>query len=497
MTPSSNNIEPEKIKPSQLIKGSATMATANFLTLVLGLAIAMVATRKFTADVYGSFILLYLVSTFLTQVSTLGLGIAVTKFLATTEDPRRKELLTNTTLTIRLIMTGIFSLIAVALAPLIFKFIGANLETSSIFYMVIFFFCDSITYTLQSVLQGLFRFQQIAIWNFSSSLLNLGLLFLLSLLPINGLAILVFARWIAYILAGIYMFFSIPTKKHFVLQIDLVKELVKFGFPLQLNDILSYFYNRIDTIMIAVMLGSANVAYFEIARKIPDSFISFFEAFRVVFFPTFSRLYAANEKFEAELLLKSALRLTTFSCLLIASVAFLFGKDIINVIFSSQYVGVAPAFVIMTISMNFILIGYLLGNSLVAVGESDKPAKINVVHAIISLGSNLLLIPPLGILGAAITRIIGPIVTNPLNYIFLYRKFSVHVLAAYLKPILIFTAWIGLAFLIPQETILPKIMALVGFIFINYIFSVITKDDFTFLRLEAGKLIKKPFYKLG
>jgi O-antigen/teichoic acid export membrane protein len=147
------------------------------------------------------------------------------------------------------------------------------------------------------------------------------------------------------------------------------------------------------------------------------------------------------------------------------------------------------------ICISLSLVGSLLGNSLVAVGESDKPAKINLVHTTISLCSNLLLIPPLGIFGAAITRMIGPTVTNPLNYIFLNRKFTIHVLSAYLKPMLIFIAWFIPALLIPDEALLLKIMMLIGFIFINYVFSVITKDDFAFIQSEANKLIKHLFIR--
>jgi O-antigen/teichoic acid export membrane protein len=491
-----NNIQ-QRSRSSQILGDSLVMAVANILTLILGLAIAIVATRKFTADAYGNFILLYLVSTFLTQISTLGLSVSVSKNLATMDNSEERAKLANLNLTLRLIMVGITCILSVLIAPYLFNFIGAKLDESSLIYVIIFFICDSLTYTLQSNLQGFFRFKQIAIWNFSSSLLNIIFLFIFSFLPLTGLGILVFARWVAYMLAGFYLFFSLPIKKQLVFDWQLAKELIKFGYPLQINDILSYFYNRIDSIMIAFMLGTANVAYFEIARKIPDSLISFFDSFRMVFFPTFAKFYASDEKGNAESLLRNALRVTTFACLSIAYFTYLFGKDIINLLFSSKYVLIVPSFFVMMISVCFILIGYLLGNSLVAVGESDKPAKINIVHVVISLGSNLLLISPLGILGAAITRIIGPIATNPLNYFFLHRKFKVDVLSAYLKPSIIFTIWFGLTFLLPINTLFLKSIALIGFIFVNFVFSVMTKNDFIFLRFEAQKIIRNPSYLLS
>lgn len=480
---------------SQLLGGTVSMAVANFLVMVIGLVIAMVATRNFSAETYGNFILLYLVSSFLTTLSTLGLDTTISRLLATGDDIVQQELMVNITLTLRWIMFGVTSIGALIFAPFLFRFFGIELGPATYSYAILLFFCDCFSLTLQSIQQGFFRFKQIAIWNFSSSVLNLALLFLLKYLPIDNLAILVFARWIAYFLAGIYLYISTPVKKRFVFQKERVLELVKFGFPLQINDILNYIYSRIDTIMIAAMLGPSNVAYFEIARKIPDSVITFFEAFRSAYFPTFSRLIATKEYGQAESLLKNALRLITFASLSIACVTFLFGKEIILLLFSPQYTSSIPLFVIISISMSLTLIGYLLGNSLVAVGESDKPAKINLIHAAISLCSNLLLIPPLGILGAGLTRLIGPTVTNPFNYIFLNKKFPNHVLSAYLKPIVIFAIWLGLASLIPETSILLKVIGILGFVLANYLFSVIKKSDFMFVQSEIGKILEKYAHK--
>lgn len=105
-----------------------------------------------------------------------------------------------------------------------------------------------------------------------------------------------------------------------------------------------------------------------------------------------------------------------------------------------------------------------MGNSLVAVGESDKPVKINVLHSFVSLVSNILLIPSFGIIGAAISGMFGPIITNPLNYKFLHRKLTVHA-EAYLKPFIIFIFWIVFSLLIPLGNLWLKVASLTIFIF--------------------------------
>ncbi len=481
---------------SQAVAGTAWLTVANVITMVLGLGLAIASTRKFSADVYGSFILLSLISGLLSQLTTLGFGLAIPRFLATSEDTLRKELLVNTFLTLRLIAFGVMTIIALAMAPLLFKLFHVEGGTSAFVLVVMMFFLGSVTSTMQSILQGFLQFKEIAIWDVASSFLNLILVFVFVLLPISGLAVLAYSYVVAYLIAGVYMFVSIPVRKHLLIEISLMKDIIKFGFPLQLNDILSYFYNSIDTLMIAALLPTADIAYFSIARRIPDSLLSFFDSYTTVFFPLFSRLHAANEHEKAELLLHNALRLVTFVSLSLAGITLLFGKDIMRLLFSDKYVVAAPVFFMLMVALVLTLIGYLLGKSLVAVGESDKPAKINLVHVAVSLLSNWLFLPMLGIIGAGITEIAGPTVTNPLNYIFLIRKYPMHVLSSYLKPLVIFACWTALIFLIPVDNLVFKIVAFVLFVLANVFFSVITKEDFSFAWAETEKMLKAIAHRL-
>ena len=94
---------------SQAVAGTAWLTVANVITMALGLALAVASTRKFSADVYGSFILLSLISGLLSQLTTLGFGLAIPRFLAIAEDAHQKELLVNTFLTLRLMAFGIMA----------------------------------------------------------------------------------------------------------------------------------------------------------------------------------------------------------------------------------------------------------------------------------------------------------------------------------------------------------------------------------------------------
>ena len=480
---------------SQAVSGTAWLTIANLVTLVLGLVLIMVSTRKFSPDVYGKYILLSVIAGLLIQLSTLGFGLTIPRFLAISEEAERKELLVNTFLTLRLIAFLGMTIIAVLIFPLLFILFHLARETIVVVFIIMMFFLGGITSTMQSTLQGFSRFKEIAIWDILSSSLNLILLFVLFDLAIDGLTILVCSYLIAYLIADIYMYTAIPVRKHFVLEFSLIKEVIKFGFPLQLNDILSYIYNQINTFMIAAMLPAADIAYFSVVGKIPDSLLTFFDSYTTVFFPLFSHLHSSQEREKAEFLLSSALRVTTLIGLFMAGIVLLFGKDLIQLLFSDKYTSAAPLFFVLMVALVLNMIGYLLGKSLVAVGESDKPAKINLAHAAVGLSLNWVLIPILGIFGVGIANVAGPAVTNPLNYFFLTRKFPIHILSSYLKPLAIFTVWAALIYFLHFDALWFKVAALFFYLLINSLFSVITKDDYVFARGESVKVLREIAYR--
>lgn len=115
---------------------------------------------------------------------------------------------------------------------------------------------------------------------------------------------------------------------------------------------MDFFYSRIDTLIIAAMFSTADIAYYEVARKIPQSLQGLFGSFQMAYYPSLSRLYSRNEHVAAESLLKNSLRITAFGSLCVACIAFLFGNDIIRLLFSDQYLAGAPVFIILSVSLS-------------------------------------------------------------------------------------------------------------------------------------------------
>jgi O-antigen/teichoic acid export membrane protein len=97
---------------------------------------------------------------------------------------------------------------------------------------------------------------------------------------------LIYAFLLSFATSAIFQYLVIPGKKQINFNPKLFKEIFRFGFPLGLNNILTFIFMRIDRIMIGAMISPIGVAYYEIADKIPNSSRRMYGSFRSVFSPT-------------------------------------------------------------------------------------------------------------------------------------------------------------------------------------------------------------------
>ena len=464
--------------------------------MVLGLLGTVVSARHLSAEVFGGFILLQVIASFLTQVSSTGLGVSTAKFIASTQNERYQRQLVNTAIGFRLLAVLVVSLVTVIAMPVFWTAFGSPVIPSVAVFLPLLFYLESLGSLLRSVLQGFFLFKRIAMTEFIASLSNFLLVAVFVLLLDRGVLGLIYARAISLSLSCAIAYFSTPTRKRFEFHLGLLKEMLAFGLPLQINDILSFVFGRIDTLVIGTLLGRADIAYYEIARRIPDALARLYEAFRSVFFPEMSRLFAVGEHKKAEQVLNHSTRLISFVSTLGALVALILGNDVIGLLFSAKYVPSVPAFILLMTALSISLIGNTLGTSLVAIGDSSKPAIINIVHTGVSLLGNLFLIPILGIVGSALSSLAGSCATNPLNVLFLRRRNVDVRVGDYLKPILVFGLYVLLVLLLKPTTVLQKALVISTFILLCACLSVITGEDLAVIlgksRSRTPKSVRDP-----
>jgi O-antigen/teichoic acid export membrane protein len=277
---------------------------------------------------------------------------------------------------------------------------------------------------------------------------------------------------------------------------DAFKELMKFGYPLQINDVLGFIYSRIDTVAVAIFLGPVDIATYEVARKIPDYLRNLYEPFRSVYYPVISKRYSLEERHQASAFMNDSVRFVSFVTLLGVVIATLFGREILQLIFTQKYSSSAPVFILLMFNLSIALISNVMGTTLVAIGDTQKPPIINFFNAIASWLGSILLIPIFALVGASIANTIGTAVAFPLNRYFLRKRIEL-MDAPYLKPLVLFFVWSALVFIVKPELLIIKIVFLAAFVVACIFFSIVTKKDVAFLVDGSGITSWPLFYKLG
>ncbi len=464
--------------------GSLSIIAFGFLSMLL-------AVRHLPAEDYGAFVLLQVVAGFLVEISALGLTLSVPKFLADTEDRTIQSELVSSVIIFRIVTIAGISLVAVAARNTLLSLFDATLLLDLLLFIPVLVLTQGLAKLLRSILQGLFAFKMVGATDFISSLLNFVLVLFFVLLAHQSVLGLVYAKVISMGVSCVLAYLAIPVSKKWALNRALLTRVIRFGLPLQVNYILTFIFLRVDTLIIGALMGPAEIAYYEVARKIPENLTMAYEAFRVVFYPFIARFAANGESDKAASFINHSARWISLITIFGALIAFLFGHEIIVLLFTEQYLPSVPAFILLMASLNLTLIDYTLGYSLVAVGDSSKPMIINTLHTTTNLVGNLLLIPALGIIGAAISSILGFVVTNPLNVWFLRRRGIPADAMFYVKPILIFVACALLAAVLMPTLFLEKLLFAGLFLLGCLLLSVIVPADLMLLARETGAVLAR------
>jgi O-antigen/teichoic acid export membrane protein len=476
---------------SGVVDGVLSTGIGSLVFTIFGLLAFMLTSRWLSREELGAFVVLQLVVGFVVGISGVGTDLSVTKYIAENEHEASKQKILNTVVTFRLISIAITSLLAILLQRPLFNLFGGSVYGAIIGYIPILVLLESFYRLIDSVLGGYFRFNWIALLSGLSSILSFIFTIIIIRWMYLGLDGRIWARIISMALPVILAI--VFTRIQWKLELDfrLLSEVIRFSFPLFLNYILSFVFMRADTFIIGGFLGAEEIAVYEIARKIPESIESMYDAFRKVYFPFISDLFAKKRNDLAAGMLNHSLRLITFAGVFGILIAFFFGREIIIFLFSGKYQDSSLLFGLLMIVLTLNVIDYTLGYSLVAVGESNKPPLINLLHTATNFVGYFLLIPVVGIFGVAYAGIAGIIVVNPLNVHFLWRKNVLAEYSAYLKPMLVGAACYGFAeFLLPHHWFFRTSVVFL-YVVLCFVFQVLTVADLQLLAGQIQRIIRK------
>jgi O-antigen/teichoic acid export membrane protein len=318
---------------------------------------------------------------------------------------------------------------------------------------------------------------KMAISQIIGTLVRVALIVVFLILLKKGMIGLIYATILSNICSTAFQYLVLRVKRRFHFDPRLYVRMFRFGFPLGLNEVLGFLFLRTDRLMIGAMLNSTGVAYYEIASKIPDGSRTMFTSFIEVYFPSMVELFSGKKKHEAQSVLNNSLRVFGFLSLFLTLFLALFRKEIVTFLFSKEYIGSAPALPILMFTLTIGIYGTIMGTTLVALGQSDKPVKVNVVTAASCIVGNLTMIPVFGFMGSVYSRLLMTCAATPINAWYL-KKAEVRVgISECLKPVGVFLFCLGISWIGGADAVIVRFALLLSYLAICYVLSIIKSED--------------------
>lgn len=327
------------------------------------------------------------------------------------------QLYFSTVLSVK-ILFGILSYIA---AVVIINLMGYGSEVKNLVYlsgvtMLFDSFHLSIYGTLRAI--GDLRWESISLTGSQFLTLILGTIFLYAGLPIiflilaftiSSLVNVCFAMFIA-----VYKY-----KLKLVPKFDraIFFHFAKIAIPFALAAIFARVYSYIDSILLSRFLGNESVGWYSIAHKVTFAFQFIPLALVAAIYPRFSEYFVHDKKKLAYIFERSVKYLLLIAFPIAVGISLL-SQDLILLLFTEEYLkSILPLQILIT-SLVFSFVSFPIGAFLNASNRQVTQTTIVGTVMVVNIIMNLLLIPHFGIIGAAISALVGNVLLALLGYLF-------------------------------------------------------------------------------
>jgi len=401
----------------KFIKDTLMIFSTQIITIILGIAVAIIIARVLGPEGKGAFALIILVPTLLATLGNLGIGIANIYF-GGSKKYRPAELASNSLIA----ALGLGVTLSVAFLVYYHSFHPSFLRDADPLYLslaVIILPLSLLTMYFSYILLGQDRIKEFNLIHLLQGGASLVLILFLLLALKGGIfgAILAWAG--ATLVATIVSILLVrrATNIRWSFHPLIFRDSLKFGIKGYLGNVIQFLNYRLDMLLVAFFMSVTFVGYYSISVAMAEALWYFPAAVGTVIFARTPGLSAEEANKSTPVICRN----TLFITILAALVLFALGKYIISLFFGSAFLPAVQPLWILLPGVVALSICKVLSNEITGRGRP----MINTVAAAVSLAVNiplnLLLIPKMGIAGAALASTISYTATTIIVLIMFMR----------------------------------------------------------------------------
>lgn len=400
-----------KIKKS-FKKNISWIFIGNVIHSIFAFLLNIVVARLLSKDDYG--IINYVASwiSFFNAFAVLGITSVINKYYTENEKESNEYMCTS------ILMRIISSVISSILICILIFYIDYNDKK-----ILLVTFIQSFTFisSVGDIYIQWFRYKREAN---KVAILRLVALFisaivkLLALIVLKNLYLYVVGIVLETLSFSLLLFIEYKRNYNFNMKVskEKAKKLLKSSYPFIIASIMTTIYAYTDKIMLQKMMGNEEVAIYSVSVTIAGIIATIasalIEGYRVEIF---------DSKNKDEILYKRRLRqiycILFWMCISYGLFIVFFGKYLLQILYGTKYLSASPSLSIIVWYTAFSYFGSV-NNIYMVAEEKQKWVQVNtLIGSICNIILNLILIPKLGIIGAAVASLITQFVAN---FIMLY-----------------------------------------------------------------------------
>ena len=482
----------------KLFKGASWIFIFTFLAAILSYLLRLVLARNLTLTEFGLFYAVYSFISFFLIFQEAGLGNALVKYLTKFKLEKKYNHIKSAiyyVLGIRVFLAILTAIVFILISGFLSINYFHNPDAKPIIILLSLWFIGiSITSTIAKTFQGL---QKLARFSSVVFIMDLFIVVFTIVLLKSGFKLMapVYSFIIAILITFIIFFpWLVSTfnffKYKFIKSFSIVKKLFSFAIPSAVLSVSAKIISQSDVLILTYFKPLEAVGIYNVILPTAMLFLFFGKSIQQTIFPISGEMSSKKENKKLSRGLNLIQKYLFILITPIILILFSFTKLFLGLVFGANYIPGHIAMKILLLGVTFYLLAIISVGVLMGIGKPMKATKIILCLALINIVLNFILIPSLGIIGAAIstsaTYLLGFIfltstALKELKYKFPTRIWLKALLACgafaitiyILKGILVFKPWIEFFIVLSLSTILYGLLL--------FIMKIVNKQEISYL----------------
>jgi O-antigen/teichoic acid export membrane protein len=393
-----------KTESNSFLSNSIITLTRQVLGIIIGVILIAVIARALGPNGNGDYTIITYLPLMLMTFLNLGINSSTVYYVS------RKKMSINEAYSMNIIAAIVLSIISVIIGAAIIYFFSGIKFFNKIDPLYLYISLLSIpgiflmTF-LQTILQGMQHFKSYNTALVVQQLATLlSLILLLFIFPL-GLMGTLLSFIIGYLCSVFYMVyflirFSEASFSFHNFSWGNLKEVLTYGIKAHVSNIMTFFNYRLDIILLGYFLTNYAVGIYSIAVNVGERLSIFSQSISQVLLP---RIASSNIEEDRNKITSMVSRMVMILVVVLAIFVFIFSHLIIELVFSAKYIGSVNLLRWLLPGVTVLAVEKILSNDLAGRGKPELNMYVSFFNVGFNLILNLILIPTVGVKGAAIS----------------------------------------------------------------------------------------------